>query len=168
MLPASYGLHNRGQSAARSRSKLPSNPVQSSHRYRSEVFVDFVVADSLLQVVICNLGNWPAQIIRVEFEPRILDCDGLALADNPLFTRLDFLAPQRSWTTLMDTWSGYAGRCQPTELKVNISWQDFEDAQVPAHRRRTRRIRHDLNALAGIKSLTHAAFQGDSGGSVQK
>jgi hypothetical protein len=118
---------------------------------RSQVFLDFMVQEGELYIALHNFGTWPAAGVRVSLNQRVIDGDGRVLNEKGLFTRLEFLAPQRALSTRVDTLQNYVRRAQPMELLATVEWIDFEDVENGRTKLRSRRIKHDLRALADLK-----------------
>lgn len=110
-----------------------------------DVLLDTRIDAGALEFVLRCLGPGAAHAVRVRFSRRIRDLAGLSVNDNPLFSRLEFLAPGRELVLLVDSFDGYRRRRQPERFDVRITWRD--DAGEP----RRRDLTHDLGAWAGLR-----------------
>jgi hypothetical protein len=125
------------------------DPVAGTDRPR--VIVDFEVEQDTLLVAVRNIGTRPAAHVRVSFEPSFRGLGGVV--DIPrlkLFSRLAFLAPDRTIRALVDTLDAYLGRTGPAEPRAIVATILYRDG---AGRRFRARTRHDLSIWEDLPRL---------------
>jgi hypothetical protein len=106
---------------------------------RPEVIVDFIYEEGLFFIAVENIGDKPALMVSVRFEPTFMGVGGqVAITDLPLFKKIDFLAPHKSISTFLDTITAYFQRDEPTQIAVHIYYQDQHNNQYQDI------IQHDL------------------------
>ena len=110
----------------------------------ADVILDIEIERGALHVVLAN-GGGHAHAVRVRFSRVIRDLAGLRLNDNPLFSRLEFLAAGRRVRLLIDTLADYEKRRQPMQFQARLEWRGADGKLV----RRT--ISHDLTAWARLR-----------------
>ena len=103
-----------------------------------DVFVDFVFEEGVLFVSLSNIGERPARKVSVTFDPTFCGADGMDVASLPLFKNVEFLAPHKTITTLLDSSAAYFARGEPTRIAASISYIDVDG--TPCHET----IHHDL------------------------
>src|SRR5262245_51567461 len=105
---------------------------------RPEVIVDFVFDEGVLFVAVANIGERPARKVSVAFDPAFTGAGGACVSSLPLFRHIEFLAPRKTITTLLDSSAEYFRRGEPTQIAARISYADSGKTRY----RET--IRHDL------------------------
>jgi hypothetical protein len=110
------------------------------------VILDVETDAGELHFVLASIGPAPAHAVRVRFSRVLRDVAGLRVNDNPLFTQLEFLGPDRRVRHFIDTLTGYAQRRQPMRFVVKLDWCD-DTGQ--AHRRT---LTHDLAAWSALRA----------------
>ena len=105
---------------------------------RSDVIVDFIFEDGVLFVALTNIGERPARNVSVAFAPKFHGADGLNVGSMALFKNVEFLAPHKTITTLLDSSAAYFARGEPTRIAATISYVGANGARC----RET--IHHDL------------------------
>lgn len=103
-----------------------------------EVIVDFLFEEGVLFVSLSNIGARPARKVTVAFDPNFRGADGLNVASLPLFKNVEFLAPHKTITTLLDSSAAYFARGEPTQIAADVSYIDADGT------RRRDTIHHDL------------------------
>jgi hypothetical protein len=124
-----------GYAAAR---RMKTNRKVTTPALRSDVIVDFIFEDGVLFVALSNLGARPARNVSVAFEPKFHGADGLNVASMALFKNVEFLAPHKTITTLLDSSAAYFARGEPTRIAATISYVSADGTKC----RET--IHHDL------------------------
>jgi hypothetical protein len=105
-----------------------------------QVIVDFEFERGLLFVVVRNLGDRPAEDVKVEFDKRFTGLGGSREMNRlALFARTRFLAPGKEIRTFLDTSDAYFARKEPTLLTANVSYR------TSAGQPRKHAITHDLS-----------------------
>jgi hypothetical protein len=89
---------------------------------RPEVIVDFIFEDGVLFVALSNIGGHPARKVSVTFDPQFCGADGRNVASLALFKNVEFLAPHKTITTLLDSSAAYFARGEPTQIAATISY----------------------------------------------
>lgn len=90
-----------------------------------DVIVDFLFEGGILFVAVRNIGSQPAQQVRITFEPAFKGLGGtVSIPALPLFHNIEFLAPDRSIRTLLDSSAAYFARPEPVRITANISFSD--------------------------------------------
>ena len=105
---------------------------------RSDVIVDFIFEDGVLFIALSNIGARPARKVSVAFDPKFHGADGMNVASMALFKNVEFLAPHKTITTLLDSSAAYFARGEPTRIAATISYVRSNGARC----RET--IHHDL------------------------
>lgn len=106
---------------------------------RPDVIVDFLFDDGMLFVAVSNIGAQPAQRVQVVFDPPFQGLGGTAsIPDLALFRNIEFLGPQRSIRTLVDSSAAYFARHEPEQITATISYFDRSGEKFSC------RILHDL------------------------
>jgi hypothetical protein len=89
---------------------------------RPEVIVDFIFEDGVLFVALSNIGARPALKVSVAFDPKFCGAEGMNVASLALFKNVEFLAPHKTITTLLDSSAAYFARGEPTRIAATISY----------------------------------------------
>jgi hypothetical protein len=116
------------------------------------VIVDFDVRDHLLFVTVANVTDAPAWQVRVSFDPPFSGLGGrLDVGALALFRRLEFLAPWKEISALVDASPAFFARKEPTRIAAKIGYRTADG--------RTRRhvIEHDLEIYRDLPTPTDAA-----------
>ena len=119
---------------------MAAKPLPTAIPPRSDVILDVEVERGALHFVLASGGEAHAHAVRVRFSRVIRDLAGLRVNDNPLFSRLAFLAAGRRVRLFIDTLAGYERRRQPAQFQARLEWRD-DDGQ-----RHRRTVTHDLGA----------------------
>jgi len=121
-------------------------------RERPEVIVEFLFERGVLSLSIRNIGSRAAMKIGVSFDRKFTGLGGeKEISSLPLFTRVEFLGPDREIVTLLDTSASYFKRKQPTKIAARVSYLDAEDRKYETT------IHHDLEIyrdLSWVSSTT--------------
>jgi hypothetical protein len=96
---------------------------------RSDVIVDFVFDDGVLFIALSNIGERPARKVSVTFDPTFNGADGLNVGGMTLFKNVEFLAPHKTITTLLDSSAAYFARREPTRITATISYVGADGAR---------------------------------------
>ena len=108
-------------------------------RCEAEVILDVVFDHGLLFLVVENLGDRPAHVVRVKFDKSFSGVGGAKQMQRlALFRKLEFLAPRKAIEVFLDRSAAYFARDEPTQLTAAISWRTPEGA------RRSTTVHHDL------------------------
>ena len=108
-------------------------------RCEAEVILDVVFDHGLLFLVVENLGDRPAHVVRVKFDKSFSGVGGAKQMQRlALFRKLEFLAPRKTIEVFLDRSAAYFARDEPTQLTAAISWRTPEGA------RRSTTVHHDL------------------------
>ncbi len=108
-------------------------------RTDGEVILDVVFDRGLLFLVVANIGDRPAQRVRIRFDERFSGVGGTRRIDRlALFRKLEFLAPHKSIPVFLDRSAAYFARGEPTRLTAAIGWLTTDGE------RRSSTIHHDL------------------------
>jgi hypothetical protein len=111
----------------------------------ADVVLDTRVDQGALYFVLACSGPGAAHAVRARFSRTIRDLAGQRVNDNPLFSRLEFLAPGRRIDFFVDALAGYLKRRQPMRFEVRLDWRT-DDGQAG---RRT--LTHDLTAWTQLR-----------------
>ena len=117
---------------------------QASKLSEPDVIVDFVFDDGLLFIAISNLSDKPAYKVSVTFDQEIHGLDGKDICALPLFRNIEFLAPHKTITTLLDSSGSYFSREESTRISACITHHDFQGTKKVAT------INHDLEIYREI------------------
>ena len=108
-------------------------------RCDAEVILDVVFDQGLLFLEVANIGDRPAERVRIRFGERFSGVGGSKRIDRlTLFRKLEFLAPRKSIHVFLDRSAAYFARGEPTQLTAEIVWRTTEGE------RRASTIHHDL------------------------
>jgi hypothetical protein len=113
----------------------------------ADVILDVQIERGALHLIVAAHGTGAAHGVRVRFSRSIRDVAGMRLNDNPLFTHLEFLAPGRRVSLLVDSFASYVQRRQPMRFEVRIEWRD------DAGRTLRRSLTHDLTAWSALREM---------------
>jgi hypothetical protein len=114
----------------------------------ADVLLDVEFEAGLLFLVIENAGLRPAHAVRVRFAEPLTGLGGERRIDRlRVFRRLEFLGPRRGIRIFLDRSALYFAREEQTRIEATITWRTDEGA------RRTRTIRHDLDAYRDFPYL---------------
>ena len=102
------------------------------------VVVDVVFEDGLLYLELANLSDRPALNVGCRFDPGLVDLQGRDVSKLALFSRVEFLGPERRIRTLLDSTAGFFAREQASRFTVVV---EFER---PDEKRRATTVSHDL------------------------
>lgn len=106
---------------------------------RPDVIVDFVFEDGMLFVAVQNIGSHPALQVHVAFDPPFKGLGGTtSIPALPLFRNIEFLAPSRSISTLLDSSAAYFSRHEPVQITATASYSDRSGQRFSCT------MRHDL------------------------
>src|SRR2546421_9204223 len=110
---------------------MPATRKRQTKPKRSEpsepdVIVDFVFDDGLLFIAISNLSDKPAYKVSITFDQEIHGLDGKDICALPLFRNIEFLAPHKTITTLLDSSGSYFSREEATRISARITYHDFQ------------------------------------------
>jgi hypothetical protein len=106
---------------------------------RPDVIVDFLFEDGMLFVAVQNIGSQPALRVHVAFDPLFKGLGGTAsIPELPLFHNIEFLAPSRSISTLLDSSAAYFARQEPEQITATASYSDRSGQKFSST------MRHDL------------------------
>jgi hypothetical protein len=109
------------------------------------VIVDVVFDRGLLFLVLANLGDRPAQSVRVKFDRAFTGVGGRKRIDRlALFRKLEFLAPRKSIEVFLDRSDAFFARGEPTDLTARVTWR------TPDGARRATTIHHDLEVYRDL------------------
>ena len=110
-----------------------------------EVIVDFIFEEGLFYIAVENIGNQPALKVSVRFKPKFSGVGGqVAVSALPLFENIEFLAPQKSIRTFLDTSARYFQRDEPSRITAQVSYYDRENHHY------LDTIHHDLSIYQDI------------------
>ena len=105
----------------------------------AEVILDVVFDRGVLFLVVANIGDRPAERVRIRFGERFSGVGGTKRIDRlALFRKLEFLAPHKSIPVFLDRTAAYFARGEPTQLTAEIAWRTREGE------RRASTVHHDL------------------------
>ena len=91
------------------------------------VIVDFHFQQGLFFIAVKNISERPAYKVSVKFNRKLFGLGGSKeVSALPLFRNIEFLAPQKEITTLLDSSDSYFARKQPTKVKAEITFSDAE------------------------------------------
>jgi hypothetical protein len=108
-------------------------------RCDADVILDVVFDRGVLFLVVENIGDRPAQSVRIKFDKPFSGVGGTKKMQRlALFRRLEFLAPRKSISVFLDRSASYFARDEPTQLTAAITWRTSEGE------RRSSIIYHDL------------------------
>jgi hypothetical protein len=114
----------------------------------ADVILDVEFEEGLFFLVLENVGDEPAHAVRVRFAAPLRGLGGERRFDRlRLFRHLEFLPPQRLIRVFFDRSALFFGRGEPTQVEARVTWQ------TDAGERRTRTIRHDLDAYRDFPYL---------------
>ena len=120
---------------------LSSKPVPASEHEdeNPQVIVDVIFKDGLFVISIENIGDLPVRRVSVQWEPAFRGLGGTqATSEMPLFRNIEFLAPHKSISTLLDSSRAYFQRGEPTRLTARLKYLASD------HKIHTATIMHDL------------------------
>lgn len=110
-----------------------------------DVIVDFIFEQGLFFIAIANIGEAPAYSVSVNFSHEIKGVDGSKMVSSmPLFNRIEFMPPQKTITTFLDTSASYFAHNQPLQIETIISFSDRLGKQY------SNVIKHNLNIYRDI------------------
>ena len=119
---------------------------------KADVFVDVVLDDGLLYLVLSNIGEIAAEKVRVEFEKPLLGIDSVDISQLGVFKHLDYLAPGKDIAILLDYAPAYFARRQRVRIKLKVTWYvaklSFESV-----------INHDMRAYADLPYIVQSPNQ---------
>jgi hypothetical protein len=116
---------------------------------RPDVILDVLFEEGVLFLALRNIGERPALRVETRFRRPLLGLGGRKdVAELPLFRRLEFLAPGREITTLLDTGASFFGRRQSTKIAATVSYADHEGNRYETA------VQHDLAVYREIAYLT--------------
>jgi hypothetical protein len=116
---------------------------------RPEVILDVVFEEGVLFLALRNIGERPALRVETSFRRPLLGLGGTKdVTELALFRRLEFLAPGREITTLLDTGASFFGRRQSTKVAATISYADAEGKRYETS------VQHDLAVYREVAYLT--------------
>ncbi len=108
-------------------------------RCDAEVILDVVFDRGLLFLEVRNIGDRPAERVRIRFDERFSGVGGTKRIDRlVLFRKLEYLAPHKSIRVFLDRSAAYFARGEPTQLTAALAWRTREGE------RRFSTIHHDL------------------------
>ena len=114
----------------------------------ADVVLDVQFDRGLLFLVLENLGDAPAHVVRVRFEGPLTGLGGDRRIDRlQIFRRLEFLGPRRRIKVFLDRSALFFAREESTVVEARITWRDDRGA------RGARTIRHDLSAYRDLPYL---------------
>ena len=117
---------------------------QASKLSEPDVIVDFVFDDGLLFIAISNLSDKPAYKVSITFDQEIHGLDGKDICALPLFRNIEFLAPHKTITTLLDSSGSYFSREEATRISARVTYHDLQGTKKVAT------INHDLEIYREI------------------
>lgn len=130
---------------------LPSKPGSPGEQEEDnpQVIVDVIFKEGLFLLAVENLGDLPAWRVSVQWEPSFRGLGGSQpTSELPLFKNIEFLAPHKTITTLLDTCQAYFQRAEPTRLTARVKY-------LAADRKyHTATITHDLAIYQDLTYLT--------------
>lgn len=98
-------------------------PVSDYEEENPQVIVDVIFKDGLFFIAIENIGDLPVQRVSVQWEPKFRGLGGTqATSEIPLFKNIEFLAPHKSISTLLDSSRDYFQRGEPTRLTAKLKY----------------------------------------------
>ncbi|HVO74685.1 MAG TPA: hypothetical protein VMT35_11725 [Ignavibacteriaceae bacterium] len=113
-----------------------------------DVIVDFIFDKGLFFISVKNISDYPVFKLSFEFNEKIIGLNGSKeISSLPLFRNIEFLAPKKEITTLLDTSYSYFKRKQPEKINVKISYKD-KDGEI-----KKGNIKHDLSIYKEIGYL---------------
>ncbi len=141
-----------GKAAPRPRNSRKSQTEISSRR--PDVILDFLFDRGLFFIAIENIGDGPALKVSAKFDQKIKGLGGAKeITSLPLFRNIEFLAPHKSITTLVDSSTAYFRRREPKNITVRISYSDLD------HHRYHVTVRHNLRIYEDISYVTSSPEQ---------
>jgi hypothetical protein len=111
------------------------------------VVVDVVFEGGVLFLELANLSDRPALNVACSFDPSLVDLQGRDVSKLPLFSRVEFLGPQRRIRTVLDSSAGYFAREHATRVKITVEYER------PDEPRRVTEVAHDLEIFRELAYL---------------
>jgi hypothetical protein len=114
----------------------------------ADVVLDVEFDRGLLFLVLENLGDEPVHTIRARFDGPLTGLGGERRIDRlQVFRRLEFLGPRRRIRVFLDRSALLFAREERAAFEVRLTWRTDDG------RRRSRTIRHDLDAYRDFPYL---------------
>lgn len=125
---------------------------------RPDVIVDFNCAQGMLCISLKNIGVRSAYRVATKFDKPLHGLNGRkCISDLQLFRRVEFMAPGKEFTQLVDPIATWFARRRAAKVSVTISYTDREG------RRFSERIDHDLRIYRDL-GYTHTTYSGGTDG----
>lgn len=106
---------------------MATDAAPAADQRRPEVIVDFTCRDGLLFVVLKNIGTRSAYRVTTRFDKPFSGLGGRkAIAELRLFRRLEFMAPGKEFSQLVDPLAAYLRRREPARLTATVAYRDRE------------------------------------------
>jgi hypothetical protein len=137
------GHEEKGKRSALPGRKLPEK--KNLARFEPEIIVDLLLEGGIFYLAVKNISSRPLYLVSVRFEPPLYGLQGKQnMAEQPLFQKVFFLAPQKEIRTLLDSSRSYFARSEPEQIEVHIHYRDFlgKDYQTVIH--------HDLEIYKAL------------------
>jgi hypothetical protein len=114
----------------------------------ADVVLDVEFERGLLFLVLENVGDAPAHVVRARFDGPLNGLGGARRIDRlQLFRRLEFLGPRRRIRVFLDRSALFFAREDRTGFEVRLTWRTDDG------KRSSRTIRHDLGAYRDFPYL---------------
>lgn len=113
-----------------------------------EVFLDFVLEDELLYIVLKNNSLYPALNVRTSFSQPIAGLGGTKkIHAINLFRQLSYLAPERVFRVFVDRVEVFLAGLRKSEILVEIQYQNERGQAF------RKRIVHDLDIYRDLPMI---------------
>jgi hypothetical protein len=112
------------------RPPLPKKPPPGSQEKQAEtrpvrVIADISFKDGMFFVSVENISDQPVYQVKIKWEPPFRGLGGVQITSElALFHNIEFLAPHKAITTLLDTSQAYFQRGEPTRLTALVQYLD--------------------------------------------
>jgi len=124
-------------------------PAAEHEEDNPQVIVDVVFDAGILSLCVTNLGDQPVWRVSVQWEPAFRGLGGTqSISDLPLFKNIEFLAPHKSISTLLDSSRAYFQRGEATRLTARLTYLTAD------HKTHTATIVHDLSIYQDLTYLS--------------
>lgn len=125
-----------------------------------DVIFDVVFEDGLLFFELSNRASVPVRKIVTVFRKPVIAPDGTTdIASLNVFTKTEFLAPQRTIRVFVDSVRSYFARRQPNFVHVSITWK--QGAKTMATQ-----ISHDIRIYQDLPYVTGRGLDAIRGSAV--
>jgi hypothetical protein len=112
---------------------------------RPDVIADVVFEAGMFFITIHNIGDEPALKVKTTFDKQFTGLNGTQQTSSlPLFSNIEFLAPNKKIQTFLDSSTSYFRRRQPTKIRATVTYRDRESKRYSAI------FTHDLSIYKDI------------------